>query len=432
PCLVSGISAQSPALIQATANVARALRIRRKGETESPVDLCFAMPEANTLGLALLAEGSANTLSAALSRLAQGKADAAIVLENDLFRRAPAAQVNAALAGQLPLVVLDHLHNAFNAHARLLLPAASPAESNGSWVNYEARAQSAYRVFAPKEPLRASYEWLTPADPVQLPLIGSEEILAQFASAHPGFAALRKLLTQREGLSAVMKSPRQLPRYSGRTAMQADKHVHEYRQTLDPQSPLSFSMEGVPLQKDSSLLSVAWAPGWNSNQAISKFQQEINGELQQGCKGVHLLTRDGVDASYTQTAQLSEKTLSPYFISHLFGGEEISAEAAAIQARASGPYACIDDKRARELGVNQHGRIAVHAGELSVTLPVLIRQRIAPGGIGIYCAGELDRFTLAQELRVEAVAEEPDMLLRSREMFRHLLINDSWQGRNGA
>lgn len=432
PCLVSGISAQSPALIQATANVARALRVRRKGQDESPVNLCFAMPEANTLGLALLAQGSANTLSAALSRLAQGKADAAIVLENDLFRRAPAVQVNAALAGQLPLVVLDHLHNAFNAHARLLLPAASPAESNGSWVNYEGRAQSAYRVFAPAQPLRASYEWLTPVDPVQLPVIGSEEILAQFASAHPGFAALRKLLTQREGLSAVMKSPRQLPRYSGRTAMQADKHVHEYRQTLDSQSPLSFSMEGVPLQKDSSLLSAAWAPGWNSNQAISKFQQEINGELQQGCKGVHLLTRDGAEAAYTQAVNLPEETLSPYFISHLFGGEEISAEAAAIQARAVGPYACIDDKLAGELGVSQHERIVVHAGELSVDLPVFIRQRIAPGSIGIYCAGELDRFSLAQGLRVEAVAEDPDMLLRSREMFRHLLINDSWQGRSGA
>ncbi|MCB1666504.1 MAG: NADH-quinone oxidoreductase subunit NuoG [Pseudomonadales bacterium] len=430
PCIVSGISAQSTALVRASGNLARALQKARKGDADAPVGLCFAMPEANTLGLVLLAESTGNTLSGALQRLAQKRADAAVVLENDLFRRAATAEVAQALAGHTPLIVIDHLHNAFNARARLLLPAASPSESNGTWVNYEGRAQSAYRVFAPAEPVRAAYEWLTPADPVLLPSISSEEILAQFADAHSAFAVLKDLLPHRLGLSAVMKSPRQLPRYSGRTAMQANSHVHEYRQTQDPQSPLSFSMEGVPLQKDASLLSAAWAPGWNSNQAISKFQDEINGELRQGCKGVHLLQSGQAQASYAPIVLPSEGDLAPYFIEHLFGSEEISAKAVAIQARTVGPYACIGEALAQTLGVAQHGRILLKAGERQVQLPVLIRQRIAPGSIGIYCAGELDRYSLAGGVTVEAVPEAPDLLLRSREMFRHLVISDSWQGRD--
>jgi len=427
PCIVSGISAENLALTKVTGNVARALREYRQRQSEASisVDLCFAMPEANTLGLALLMEEGGGSLSSALSILGEGKIGAAIVLENDLYRRAETATVDAALAANTPLIVIDQLHNPFNAQAHLLLSGASMAEQGGTWVNYEARAQHSYQVFQAEGAIRVAYEWLVPSDPVKGPSVHGDSLLRELAGESACFAPLLKLLNERTGIAALMKSPRQSHRYSGRTAMHANVQVHEPKQAQDPHSPLSFSMEGVLLQKDASLMSAAWAPAWNSNQAISKFQEEINGELKQGNKGVHLLTRDGAQRPYSKLEITVEDGIAKYFIEHLFGSEEISAASPAIQARAVPAYACISQDLANSLGVQQHGLLRVSADSYSAELPVLIRDRIAAQCVGIYCGSELHRANLEGSLRIEAVAQDSDVLASSRAMFSQLIVSDT-------
>lgn len=425
PCIVSGISAESVALIQATANVARALRSRRP---ELPaIDICFALPEVNTMGLGLLMQEGGGTLDDALQRLAQGNADAAIVLENDLLLRTTPEVLDAAIAGTPELIVIDQLHNTFNAHASLLLPCTNFAEQNSTWVNYEGRAQSSHQVFMSEAGPRPAYDWLTPADPLSSVLVSSETILYQQASSLDSIAAVAQLLADRSGIVALMKSPRQLHRYSGRTAMNADRDVHEHKQATDRESAMSFSMEGLPLQKDASLLSAAWAPAWNSNQAISKFQDEINGELKQGCKGVHLLLR----SLPPQQSHVVENTNSNnvYFIKHIFGSEELSASAPAIAARSVGAYLCVDANTAQRLGLQHHALAQISCGIYTATLPVLIRKRIADGAIGIYCGDEINRYAFAGEVNIEAVAQDNNLLARNRQMFNELVINDSLPGR---
>lgn len=427
PSIVSGLSSENLDLIKATGNLARALSEYRKGQNEADrtVDLCFAMPESNTLGLALLMEEGGGTLSSALSILHSGKADAAIVLENDLYRRAKTETVDAALASNTPLIVIDQLHNAFNAKAHLLLPGASMAEQGGTWVNYEARAQHSYQVFQPAGAIRVAYEWLVPSDPVQGPSIHGDALLQEVADESANFARLVLLLKSRTGIADLMNSPRQLQRYSGRTAMHANVHVNETKQAQDLHSPLSFSMEGLLLQKDASLLSAAWAPGWNSNQAISKFQEEINGELKQGNKGVHLLPRDGQQRPYSKVERLQEEGIAKYFIEHLFGGEEISAASPAIKARAVPAYACVSKDLAQSLGVQQHGLLRISANHHSVELPVLIRERIAAQSVGIYCGSELNRADFSGSLSIETVVQDSNVLASSRAMFSLLVINDT-------
>lgn len=424
PALVSGISAGSVALVQATAGVARALQ-RRRG-TAQAVDVCFAMPEANTFGLGLLLEEGGGTLTQALQRLADGKADAVVVLENDLRLRTSPAALEAALAGTPALVVIDHLHNDFNAQAQLLLSAATAVEQDGTWVNYEGRAQSSYQVFQPVPSIRAAWEWLTPVDPLSPSAPGSETLLHALALESVHFAGLHALQPLRSGIALQMRTPRQLPRYSGRTAMHAHQHVHEDRQPVTGSSPLAFSMEGLSLQKDASLLSAAWAPGWNSNQAISKFQDEINGELRQGCKGVHLLARDRVACAQGLSGVDVPPSTVPeiYFIEHIFGGDEISAAAPAIAARALGPYVCVGEADAQRLGLTQHGSAQLHAAGQQAQVGVLIRQRIAPGCVGLYCAGELSRAAFAEGFQISAL-RDTTVLARSRAMFSALVINDT-------
>src|SRR5206468_6463076 len=91
------------------------------------------------------------------------------------------------------------------------------------------------------------------------------------------------------------KIPRQPHRFSGRTAMNAKKDVHEPRPPGDPDSPLAFSMEGMTglRQEPAALIPMFWAPMWNSPQAVNKFQAEIGGHLQGGDPGVRLIAANG-------------------------------------------------------------------------------------------------------------------------------------------
>ena len=81
------------------------------------------------------------SLDQALEQLASGAADTAIVMENDLYRHAPAAQVDAALAKVNNLIVADHQRTAIMDKANLILSSASFAESDGTLINQEGRAQ---------------------------------------------------------------------------------------------------------------------------------------------------------------------------------------------------------------------------------------------------------------------------------------------------
>ena len=141
PLVVSGTSLGEPALIEAAANLAKALAAKGKAGS-----LSLVVPEANSLGLALYGGESVEDAFAALEN---GQADALVVLENDLYRRAPAQQVDQALARAQVLVVLDHQRTATAQRADLVLPAASFAEGDGTLVSQEGRAQRFFQVYEP-------------------------------------------------------------------------------------------------------------------------------------------------------------------------------------------------------------------------------------------------------------------------------------------
>ncbi len=71
--------------------------------------------------------------------------------------------------------------------------------------------------------------------------------------------------------------------------MQADTDILEPKPPEDPDSPLAYSMEGYEGDPPSPLISRYWAPGWNSVQALNKFQQEIGGPLRGGDPGKRLI-----------------------------------------------------------------------------------------------------------------------------------------------
>ena len=128
--------------------------LKRKGRAPQ---LCYSLPECNSLGVALM--GGKN-LEDAFDAIREETVQAAIILENDLYRRADQALVDLFLDGGKPVILLDHLEQATALKADMLLPAGTFAETDGTLVNNEGRAQRFYQVFVPDGDCQESWRWI--------------------------------------------------------------------------------------------------------------------------------------------------------------------------------------------------------------------------------------------------------------------------------
>ena len=102
-------------------------------------------------------------LQQAFERINNDLADSVVILENDLYRRASNQNVDLFLENAAHVVVIDSLENKTTEQAELLLPTATFAESEGTLVNNEGRAQRYFPVYPVIEPVRGSWQWLTGA-----------------------------------------------------------------------------------------------------------------------------------------------------------------------------------------------------------------------------------------------------------------------------
>uniref|UniRef100_UPI0023571925 NADH-quinone oxidoreductase subunit NuoG n=1 Tax=Nevskia ramosa TaxID=64002 RepID=UPI0023571925 len=279
--IVSGTGAGSESVINAAANVAWALHARGK-----IVELMLIVPEANSLGTALMA---APSIDEAFKAIESGKADTLVVLENDLYRRAPKARVDAVLA-KARLIVVDHQMTETAERAELLLSAGSFAEADGTLVSNEGRAQRYFQVYdpayyKPETKIRESWNWLHGVRAQQLGASPVWEQLdhatAEIAAVLPVLAGIVHAAPGAKFRITGLKIAREPHRYSGRTAMRANLSVHEPRQPQDADTALAFSMEGhngvQAGERPAALTPFAWAPGWNSPQSWNKYQDEVGG-----------------------------------------------------------------------------------------------------------------------------------------------------------
>ncbi|SIQ96688.1 NADH-quinone oxidoreductase subunit NuoG [Aquipseudomonas alcaligenes] len=388
PLIVSGASLGEKSIIEAAANIAQALKNREKNASISLV-----VPEANSMGLALFGGDSAD---AALEALTAGNADAVIVLENDLYRRADAAKVDAALAAAKAVIVADHQQTATTAKAHLVLSASSFAEGDGTLVSQEGRAQRFFQVFEPSYYdsnilVREGWRWMhalhctlqgkivdwTQLDQVTEAVAASSSVLAAIKDAAPNASfRIKGLKLAREPL-----------RYSGRTAMRANISVHEPRQPQDQDSAFAFSMEGYSGSKeDRQQIPFAWSPGWNSPQAWNKFQDEVGGHLRAGDPGVRLIESQGKTLAWFAVPGAfapPQGTWQVVPMYHLFGSEENSSRAAPVQERIQPAYVALAKAEAERLGVNEGALISLTVAGQVLRLPVKVSEDLALGLVGL-------------------------------------------------
>jgi len=431
PVIISGAGCGSEAVIRAAANVAWAL-----ARTGKPAHLCFTVPEANSLGVAMMA-GSASladkppvapgraeacgkdkppvapggadalrSLDAAVEAVKSGDADTLIVAENDLFRRMDPAAAEALLAGAKHVIALDHLATPTTDRAEVVLPAATFAEATGTLVSSEGRAQRSFEVFAAEGDIRAGWRWLgelaiaagaaggavgsavggavgdapdAAGSAVANPWPNVDALLVAMAEAMPVFREVPGIAPPAGFRMIDGKVPRQPHRASGRTAVTANLDVHEPQPPDDSDAPMAFSMEGSAGQPPAALIPRYWSPGWNSVQAINKFQIEVGGPLHGGDPGRRLIEpRAAADAPYysaaagsasgaSDTAGMSaaagastaatgpasgdgDLLIVPAW--HIFGSEELSVHAPGIAGLVPQPYVAVGPADAARLGAS--------------------------------------------------------------------------------
>ena len=393
PLLICGTSLGCTALIEAASNIASALHNRGKNASISPV-----VAEANSMGLALLLDErlGVQSLDAALQALSSGQADAVVVLENDLYRRADSAKVDTALQAAKLVIVVDHQHTATSAKAHLLLPAASFAEADGTLVSQEGRAQRFFQVFDPAyydagNLVRESWRWLhalhstllgKPVDWTQL-----DEVTAACAASNPLLTRIGEAAPNAAFRIKGLKLAREPLRYSGRTAMRANISVHEPRTSQDQDSALAFSMEGYSgSQEQRQQIPFAWAPGWNSPQAWNKFQDEVGGHLRAGDPGVRLIESKGTALPWFGVPAAFEPapgTWQAVPLHHLFGSEETSARAAPLQQRIPPSYVAMGRVDAERLGLGDGAPVALTIDAQLLRLPMRECDELARGLSGM-------------------------------------------------
>ena len=390
PLIVSGISLYSQALLDSAASIATAL----KDQGKDP-GLVFIVPEANSIGLVMLSD---QFLEDAYEKVgpdddedsAEPDEETAMILENDLYERTFKSQTDLFLRRHKNIIVLDHIENATTRQATHLLPAATFAEADGTLINNEGRAQRFYQVHKPDNAVRSSWKWLQEFLPHQSPIDTKhfDGILENLVREFPELTAITTLAPASGFREGTQKIPREPHRYSGRTAMHADVNVNEPQPPDDADSALSFSMEGFAGVPPPALTPFYWSPGWNSVQAINKYQIEVGGPLHGGNPGKRLFEPSGTTVG-TETPTIpppftpipNEWLVLPLY--HIFGSDPLSAQSPAIKERIPQPYIALNDPDAAKAGILEGHYVEVLLNGQKHRLQVKLHMGLPHGTAGL-------------------------------------------------
>jgi NADH-quinone oxidoreductase subunit G len=374
--------------LEAAAAIAAALGAKAK--------IALIAPEANSIGLALL---GADGLDSAAATLESGAARHALVLENDLFERAPRDTVERLFKAAGSVIALDSLENETTRRASLVLPVASFTESAGSFVNYEGRAQRFFAAVAPHADASASWrrlallgagEW-TALDQLIDAIIAERSDLAGLKGAAPEASC-------RCAHGEVARTPRPL---SGRTADDRAGRDPSATPPSDPDSPLSFGMEGSRGgELPPALLTGYETPGLHSANAVTRFTEEINGPLRGGDPGARLIV-PGHAVSNTASAFTAAEgeglLLVP--LHDVFSGTETSRASALLAARAPVPRLLLHPDDAETLGLAAGDAVLIDGARCAAALT--LEPNMARGVVALSVGTLLPRGPL-RRVKVEA------------------------------
>jgi NADH-quinone oxidoreductase subunit G len=257
-------------------------------------------------------------------------------------------------------------------------------------VNSEGRAQRFFQALDPGNEIQASWRWLRDGaeaaeirDKAQWKNL--DELTSAISEEIEIFKTLPQIAPQRNAIGKIAREPH---RYSGRTAMLANVNVHEPKPPEDSDSALAFSMESGPVSPPPSLLPFFWAPGWNSIQAVNKFQTEVGGPLRGGDPGLRLIepSPEAIWQYCTEIPSAFRPRPTEWLlvgIYHLFGSEELSRHAHGIAQLLSQPYLALNPIEASLLGIAAGDKVTVTVADSQFELEAVLRVDLPRGIAGL-------------------------------------------------
>lgn len=394
--IISGSNAGSKELIASAANIARAL-----SNIGSKVGITFIVSDVNSMGLLMM--DVTKNLDDALEEICHSsvKSTSVIVLENDLYRHAEVTQINKALEKINDLIVLDHQYNLMQEKADLILSTANFAESDGTVVNYEGRAQRFFRLYNPQYYddsvlILESWRWLYLIYDAYMNDSRDNDlhidyVINDIINCFSRLIGIKNTTPDASFRIHGQKLSRAPHRYSGRTSMYTNVNIHEPCIAKDDETMFTFSMEGSHnTQAVHQQVAFAWSPGWNSCQSWNKFQNEIGGNLLHGDPGVCLLKVndlsdwywfDIIPKSFESAIDCNKWLIVPYW--HLFGSEETSQKSKCIKDCMPVPYAMLNISDAVKLNIQKNMWIRLKCMNMVLCLPIKFSINLPIGHVGL-------------------------------------------------
>ncbi len=373
PLIISGISSNDESILYAALNICKALL-----SSGSNVALSLVLPECNSMGLSLLPGKSFEDLFALDGNK---KIDSLLVLENDLYRRAAETSVDELFEKSGQIIVLDHILNKTAQKADILLPVATFAESEGTIINNEGRAQRYYKAIDTSNQVKESWQWIS--DIIKIRDVNNsslwsrfDDIIESLTREMPYFSKLKTYVPGADFRMLNAKIPRQTIRYSGRTAMNANIAVSEPKLLQDPDSPLAFSMEGIQEKPPSSLVPFYWTAGWNSVQALYiNYLDEPDASLKGGDPGIRLIEPvtkgDSIYFEWKdQNADAKKDEFQIVPVYQIFGSDELSSFSPSVMQKIQEPFVLMNQKDAEKIPVADGDYIQVEISDIKIRVKV--------------------------------------------------------------
>jgi NADH-quinone oxidoreductase subunit G len=143
--------------------------------------------------------------------------------------------------------------------------------------------------------------------------------------------------------------------------------------------------EGVP---PSSLITHYWSPGWNSVQALNKFQTEVGGPLRGGDPGQKLIENiKNSEVNYFDHIPSAFRPHPDKFlivpVFHIFGSEEFSVLSPAIAELAPRPYIGFSTADINRLRVHEGDEIDLIINGSAFRLPTKCIPALPQGIAGM-------------------------------------------------
>lgn len=400
PLIISGTNSGSIELIGAAANIAQSLKNRG-----SNVGITFIVNDVNSMGIAMIDNKNLDDALMLLHNNRSTSFISVIVLENDLYRYANLNKIHKALKNVNYLIVLDHQKGLIQERANLILSSSSFAESDGTVINYEGRAQRFFRLYTPNQyyddvVILESWKWLYLIRDLYMGYVRKKPlnidyVINSVVHCFPQLSGIKDAAPNASFRIYGQKVAQAPHRYSGRTSMYSNIDIHEPCILPNDETMFTPSMEGSYSNRSvHKQIPFAWAPGWNSPQAWNKFQNPLSESLYPEDPGVCLLQKKRSKTSnYTNKINWFTKIPDPFIRNkndwliapywHLFGSEYTSQRSEYIKKCMLDPYVMLNPLDAAKLGIKKDMFLKFRCADQILCLPIRLSINLPTFHIGL-------------------------------------------------